>query len=180
LCAEPSRGTIAAASPKPTGFGRDSRTSGRVIRDAAGGRAARGTQMVISGGRVLVIDDDEGMREAIESLLGAAGYAAMTYASAEVLLAEAIPEDVRCIVSDVRLPEMSGLDLITELRARGARLPVILITGHDSPSLRREAELRGAAVYLPKPFARSALLTAIESAMNTAAARGSGADQLEN
>ena len=122
--------------------------------------------MAIGGGRVLVIEDDEGMREAIESLLDAAGYASSSYASAEALIAAGTPADARCIVSDVRLPAMSGLDLITELRARGARLPVILITAHDSPSLRSEAGKRGAAAYLPKPFARGELLAAIESALH--------------
>jgi len=122
--------------------------------------------MAIGGGRVLVIEDDEGMREAIESLLNAAGYATSSYASAEALIAAGTPEDARCIVSDIRLPAMSGLELITELRARGARLPVILITGHDSPTLRGEAGLRGAAAYLSKPFARCELLAAIESAVH--------------
>jgi two-component system response regulator FixJ len=121
--------------------------------------------MAIGGGRVLVIEDDEGMREAIESLLNAAGYATSSYASAEALIAAGTPEDARCIVSDIRLPAMSGLELMTELRARGARLPVILVTAHDSPTLRAEAGLRGAAAYLPKPFARCELLAAIESAL---------------
>lgn len=115
---------------------------------------------------MLVIDDDEGMREAIESLLTAAGYATSAYASAEALIAAGTPADARCIVSDIRLPAMSGLELITELRARGTALPVILITAHDSPTLRGAAGLRGAAAYLPKPFARCALLAAIESAMH--------------
>lgn len=121
--------------------------------------------MAIGGGRVLVIEDDEGMREAIESLLNAAGYATSSYASAEALLTAGTPADARCIVSDIRLPAISGLELISELRARGACPPVILITGHDSPALRSEAGLRGAAAYLPKPFARSDLLAAIETAM---------------
>jgi FixJ family two-component response regulator len=121
--------------------------------------------MAIGGGRVLVIEDDEGMREAIESLLDTVGYATSSYASAEALIAAGTPEDARCIVSDVRLPAMSGLDLITELRARGARLPVILVTAHDSPAQRGEAGRRGAAAYLPKPFAGGALLAAIENAM---------------
>jgi len=115
---------------------------------------------------VLVIEDDEGMREAIESLLNAAGYATTAYASAEELMAAGTPDDARGIVSDVRLPAMSGLDLISELRARGACLPVILITAHDSPAMRSEAAQRGAAAYLPKPFGRCALLAALESAMH--------------
>jgi FixJ family two-component response regulator len=122
--------------------------------------------MAIDGGRVLVIEDDEGMREAIESLLNAAGYATSSYASAEALIAAGTPEDARCVVSDIRLPAMSGLDLINELRTRDASLPVILVTAHDSPALRSVAGLHGAAAYLPKPFGRRALLAAIETAMN--------------
>ena len=121
--------------------------------------------MATGGRRVLVIEDDEGMREAIESLLKAAGYATTVYACAEALLTDGLPGDAGCIVSDIRLPAMSGLDLIGELRARGASLPVILVTGHDSPALRQEAGLRGAAAYLPKPFARNVLLAAIENAV---------------
>ena len=122
--------------------------------------------MAIGGGRVLVIEDDEGMREAIESLLNAAGYETTPYASAEALLAAGPPEDARCIVSDIRLPEMSGLDLIGALRARGACPPVILVTAHDSPAMRSAAGQHGAAAYLPKPFGRGELLAAIQRAMN--------------
>lgn len=122
--------------------------------------------MANRGGRVLVIEDDESMREAIESLLKAAGYATTVYASAEALLSAGTPGDARCIVSDVRLPGMSGLELVSELRARGAPLPVILVTAHDSPAVRGEAALRGAAAYLPKPFERCALLASIEDAVH--------------
>jgi two-component system response regulator FixJ len=117
-----------------------------------------------SGERVLVVEDDEGMREAIESLLGAAGFKTAGYASAEALLGAAALEGVRCIVSDVRLPAMSGLDLLGALRARGDAPPVILITAHDSAALCDEAGRRGAAAYLPKPFAASELLGAIARA----------------
>ncbi|MCC6194455.1 MAG: response regulator [Burkholderiales bacterium] len=111
-----------------------------------------------------MIEDDEGMREAIASLLTAAGLATTVYASAETLLAAGIPAHTRCIVSDVRLPSMSGLDLLGELRQRGACPPVILITAHDSPAMRSEASRRGAAAYLPKPFGGAALLEAIARA----------------
>ena len=68
-----------------------------------------------------------------------------------------------CIISDLKLPAMSGFELLTALRARGARPPVIVITAHDAPGVRSEAERLGAAAYLAKPFAGSALLAAIES-----------------
>lgn len=108
-----------------------------------------------------MIEDDEGMREAIESLLGAAGIATSVFASAEALLAAGALTDVRCIVSDIKLPAMSGLELLAELNRRGERPPVILITAHDSPATRREADQCGAAGYLSKPFSGATLLEAI-------------------
>lgn len=117
--------------------------------------------MATIGQRVLVIEDDEGMREAIESLLGAAGYATASFASAEALLAAGAVGGVCCIVSDVRLPAMSGLELVDELRRRSnACPPVIVITAHDSAAVRDGAARRGAA-YLTKPFAGAELLQAV-------------------
>jgi len=126
-----------------------------------GGRDAN---MATGRGTVVVIEDDEGMREAIESLLDAAGFATTTYASAEALLAANTSSHARCIVSDVKLPAMSGLELLIELRGRGAGPPVILVTAHDSPAMRSEALRSGAAAYLSKPFAGSALIDAVERA----------------
>ncbi|MCC6193742.1 MAG: response regulator [Burkholderiales bacterium] len=117
--------------------------------------------MAVGGGTIVVIEDDEGMREAIASLLTAAGFETTVYASAETLLAADIPALTCCIVSDVRLPSMSGLELVPELRLRGAAVPVILITAHDSAAMRSEASRCGAAAYLPKPFAGTTLLDTI-------------------
>jgi two-component system response regulator FixJ len=113
--------------------------------------------------RVLVAEDDEGMREAIESLLDVAGFEFAGYASAEAVLAGRAVEGSICVISDLKLPAMSGLELLTELRARGARLPVIVITAHDEPGVRIEAERLGVAAFLAKPFPGSALLAAIEN-----------------
>lgn len=104
------------------------------------------------------------MREAIASLLDAAGIESTGYASAEALLAGGAVDAARCVISDIRLPVMSGLELLALLRSRAARPPVIMITGHDAPNLRSEAQRLGAAAYLPKPFAGNALLAAIEKA----------------
>jgi two-component system response regulator FixJ len=116
-----------------------------------------------AGVRVLVVDDDDGMRNAIETLLLAAGYSASVYASAESLLDGGEIEGAMCIISDLMLPAMSGLDLLDELRRRGARLPVILITAHDAANVRAEAVRRGVAAYLPKPFSGVTLLGALRS-----------------
>jgi FixJ family two-component response regulator len=115
-----------------------------------------------SGRRVLVVDDDEGMREAIESLLDEAGFETTVYESAEALLAADGIEGAACVISDLKLPLMSGLELLSELRTRGVRPPVIVITAHDTLSVHSEAVRLGAAAYLAKPFLGSALLAAIE------------------
>ena len=116
------------------------------------------------GSKVLVVEDDEGMREAIESLLAAAGIESAVYASAEAMLAGGALDCATCIISDLKLPAMSGLGLLTALRVRGASPPFILVTAHDSPGVRGEAERLGAAACLAKPFSGRALLEAIESA----------------
>jgi len=110
-----------------------------------------------------VVDDDESMREAIDSLLDVAGFESTVYVSAEELLAADGIEDALCVISDVKLPAMSGIGLLTVLRARGSRPPVIIITAHDGPGMREDVMRRGAAAYLAKPFPGSALLAAIES-----------------
>jgi len=125
--------------------------------------AAERSDATIGRGRsVLVIEDDDGMREAIESLLGAAGFETVAYASAEALLAGQAIEDATCVISDLKLPAMSGLELLAALRARGAQAPVILITAHDAPSVREDAARCGVAAFLAKPFQGTALLDAIE------------------
>jgi FixJ family two-component response regulator len=117
------------------------------------------------GGRgrvVLVVEDDASMREAIETLLSVAGFSAVLYGSAEEILAADVGELPFCVISDLNLPVMSGLDLLTELRRRSGQARVIIITAYDSAPTRAEALRRGAVQYLAKPFPGSALLAAIE------------------
>ncbi len=119
------------------------------------------------GGRIIIVDDDIGMREAIENLLDVAGFETTAYESAEALLAGGVVADALCVISDLKLPAMSGFELLAELRTRGAP-PVIVITAHDEAGVRNEAERLGAAGFLAKPFFGSALLAAIESAAGSA------------
>jgi len=118
-----------------------------------------------AGRRVLVVEDDDSMRLAIERHLAATGLATEGYASAEELLAVGPVEGDACVVSDLKLPAMSGLELLAELRRRGCGLPLILITAHDSPAVRKEAERSGVAGYFAKPYPGSALVDAIRTAM---------------
>src|SRR5690349_4579505 len=116
-------------------------------------------------GVILVVDDDDSMRQAIQRLLNAAGLKTEAYSSADALLADGRAPSAACIVSDYKLPGMSGLDLLTELRTRGFHLPTIVVTAHDSTDLRNEAMRRGATGYLAKPFRSKDLLEAIDAAI---------------
>lgn len=113
--------------------------------------------------KVILVEDDDSVREAFERLLGAAGFRCAAYASAEAMLMECACEGAACLVSDLRLPEMSGLELLDALRSRGWTLPAIVITAHDAPGRREEATAHGAAAYMVKPFRGTALLEAIRN-----------------
>jgi FixJ family two-component response regulator len=119
---------------------------------------------------VLVVEDDDSMRGAIGRLLGAAGLRPLAYPSAEEALEKLTEGEPACVVSDLRLPAMSGLELLDEVRGRGWRAPVIVITAFDAPGLREEALRRGARAYLVKPFRGSVLLDAVRAAVDSVGA----------
>ncbi|MFC3077242.1 response regulator FixJ [Phenylobacterium terrae] len=124
---------------------------------------------------VHVIDDDPAMRESLTFLLDSAGLKAATYESAVDFLAAGDPAP-GCIVSDVRMPEMSGLELTRRLKERGVPHPVIMITGHGDVPLAVEAMKAGVVDFLEKPFDDEALLSAIRTALS---ARGREAEEDE-
>jgi two-component system response regulator FixJ len=118
---------------------------------------------------VHVIDDDEAMRNSLAFLLRAAKIEVQTYESAAIFL-ESLPKiKPGCIVTDVRMPGMSGIDLLKRLRQLKVAMPVIVITGHGDVSLAVEAMKGGAADFLEKPFDDDALLAAIRAALNAQA-----------
>lgn len=117
-------------------------------------------------GVVHVIDDDDAVRESLAFLLGTAEVAVRTYDSAVAFLA-ALPEiDAGCIVTDVRMPEIDGLELLQRLKDRAVGLPVIVITGHGDVPLAVEAMKLGAVDFLEKPFDDESLLAAVRAALN--------------
>jgi FixJ family two-component response regulator len=123
----------------------------------------RRAETFVVAGKVLVIDDDDSTLRALQRLLETAGLPSAGYESAEQVLASDAYDDAACVVSDQRLPGMSGLELLAALRARNVTSPFILITANDSPRVRAEAGARG-ATYLAKPFLGAELLDAIEAA----------------
>ena len=124
--------------------------------------------MAIVGRKVLLVEDDDSVRSAIERLLGVAGFECAAYASAEGLLSDDTGKGAACVVSDLKLPGMSGLELLAALRTRGGWPPLILITAHDAPGLREEAERCGAEAYLVKPFSGTTLLNAVREVIEHA------------
>ena len=124
--------------------------------------------MVVSqAGTILVVEDDDSMREAIERLLNAAGFECEAFSSATALLARGVDQESVCVISDLKLPGMSGLELLGVLKERNPSTPFILITAHDAPELRERAMRNGAAAYLAKPFRGTALLDIINTAIAT-------------
>jgi FixJ family two-component response regulator len=111
---------------------------------------------------VYVVDDDEALRDSLRWLLESAGYRVGTYATAECFLLDAEPAAAACLVLDVRLPGMSGLDLQQELKRRGESRPIIFISGHGSVPVAVEAIKSGACHLLEKPFQDAHLLRLID------------------
>jgi FixJ family two-component response regulator len=118
-----------------------------------------------SAGVVFVVDDDDSIREALSSLVRSVGLRVETFASAQDFLRHPRPEGPGCLVSDVRLPGLSGLDLQRELADAGQDIPIIFITGHGDIPMSVRAMKAGAAEFLPKPFRDQDLLDAIAQAL---------------
>ena len=114
---------------------------------------------------VFVIDDDASMRGAIGRLLGAVGLEALMFPSGSKFLAGVLPDVPGCVVLDVRLPGLSGLDLQQEMFARGIHYPIIFITGHGDIPMSVKAMKAGAVEFLTKPFRDQDLLDAIRLAI---------------
>ena len=113
---------------------------------------------------VAVIDDDPAMLKAVERLLNAMGFDATTYVSAEAFLEGAIASKAECLVLDINLGGISGIELRRRLAASGSTLPTIFITGVDDESTHREAAEVGCVACLHKPFSAKLLIDAIDQA----------------
>lgn len=114
---------------------------------------------------VYVIDDDESARHSLEFLLDVAGIRVRSYASADAFLTSSPPLAGACVVTDVRMPGTSGVELAEELKRRGTAVPVIVITGHADVPLAIQAMKAGVADFIEKPFDDELMLAAIRSAL---------------
>jgi len=115
---------------------------------------------------VYVIDDDEAVRDSIAMLLETVDIPSVAYADAQTFLDEADLEQVNCLVLDIRMPGMSGLDLQEKLVAMNAQVPIVFITGHGDIPMAVEAMRRGAIDFLRKPFRDQDLLDRIQEALS--------------
>jgi FixJ family two-component response regulator len=113
---------------------------------------------------VAIIDDDPSVMNALARLLGAHGFEPLAYPSAEAFLENAASSKAACLVVDINLPGMSGIELRRQLTEAGSNLPVIFITALDSESVRLAANTAGCVAYLRKPFPAHLLLDAIKKA----------------
>ena len=112
-----------------------------------------------------VVDDDESVRESLPDLLREFGFAARAFSSAEEFLSSDSIAETKCVILDVAMPGMTGLDLQQELRRRGRDIPVIFITAQKDENVREQAFKQGAASFLYKPFSDTALLQALNAAV---------------
>jgi two-component system response regulator FixJ len=115
---------------------------------------------------VHIIDDDAAMRDSLAFLLDVNGFKPLSYDSANVFLSEIAGDTSGCVVSDIRMPGMNGIELVRKLKSEGSACPVILITGHGDVALAVEAMKAGAADFIEKPFDDAVLLGAIRSALD--------------
>jgi FixJ family two-component response regulator len=116
---------------------------------------------------VAIVDDDDLMRTALQGLLKSAGLLAQAFASADEFLRSGHQHDTACLITDIRMPGMSGLELQARLNADNCRIPTIFITAHGDAKMRMQAMRAGAVEFLAKPFDDEALLESVRAAMES-------------
>ena len=115
---------------------------------------------------ISVVDDDDSLRRSLRNLLGSVGFHAETFPTAEAFLRSMHHEQTACLVLDLRMPGMNGLDLLRHLAATGSRIPAIILTAHGDDVAREQSLQAGAVAFLRKPFDGPALLDAVATALH--------------
>jgi len=125
--------------------------------------------MAIQGNTKLIaiVDDDDLMRSALQGLLKAVGLPALAFASAEDFLKSGQHHHTACLIADIRMPGMSGLELQAKLNAERCRIPTIFITAHGDAKMRMQALRAGAVEFMAKPFDDEVLLESVRAALTT-------------
>jgi FixJ family two-component response regulator len=136
-----------------------------VARPAPKSVASRDLLKLSTVCTIIIIDDDELLREAMECLVQTLGYDVRTFASAEEYLRSGCVRESSCVITDVQMPGMTGIDLLARLTADGYRIPVILVSGSPEEELRSRAMKSGAIGFLQKPFDIEALAVCLRRAL---------------
>jgi FixJ family two-component response regulator len=116
---------------------------------------------------VAIVDDDDLMRSALQGMLKSVGLSSQTFASAEEFLNSGQQHQTACLIADIRMPGMSGLELQAKLNAEHCRIPTIFITAHGDTRMRMQALRAGAVEFLAKPFDDEALLGSVRAALES-------------
>ena len=116
---------------------------------------------------VAIVDDDDSIRSAVQDLLEAVGLPAQGFASAEEFLESGKQRETVCLITDIRMPGMSGLELQAQLNAERCRIPIIFITAHGDEKMRLQARREGAVEFLAKPFDDEVLLDSVRAALES-------------
>jgi FixJ family two-component response regulator len=116
---------------------------------------------------VAIVDDDDLMRSALEGLMKAVGLPAQAFPSAEEFLKSGQQRQAACLIADIRMPGMSGLELQSHLNAERCKIPIIFITAHGDEKMRMQALRAGAVEFMAKPFDDEALLESVRAALES-------------
>jgi FixJ family two-component response regulator len=116
---------------------------------------------------VAIVDDDDLMRSALQGLMKSVGLPAQAFASAEAFLKSGQQRQARCLIADIRMPGMSGLELQAQLNAERCKIPIIFITAHGDEKMRMQALRAGAVEFMSKPFDDEALLESVRAALES-------------
>ena len=120
-----------------------------------------------NGRLVCIVDDDAYLRRSLRNLLTSVGFRVEAFESAEAFMESLDPHSIGCVVLDVRMAGMSGLDLLRHLVAGGSRIPVVMMTAHADDETRRRSLEAGAVAFLEKPVRSAALLDAVRAALSS-------------
>jgi FixJ family two-component response regulator len=116
-------------------------------------------------GLVVIVDDDESMQASLQDLIESAGLEARAFGSAEEFLASGLHRQASCLIVDIRMPKMSGMELQAKLRSEDCKVPIIFITAHGDVRMRIRAMREGAVEFLAKPFDHQLLIKRVRAAL---------------
>jgi FixJ family two-component response regulator len=114
---------------------------------------------------IAIVDDDKSVQRALQDLIESEGLSTLCFGSAEEFLDSGVQDEAGCLIADIRMPSISGIELQSRLKADRCRIPIIFITAHGDPKMRAQAICDGAVEFLTKPFDNTVLLETVHAAI---------------